>query len=1221
MLKGFFGAGFLFFCLALGAQETLAWNDFGQWKASGGERKIASGELTLLRNETKGFCQAAAPSVFFREKKDRQLILNAEMRVHDASAILLVTGYGADKKIRLWKIIRNLKGTTEWEAFRQAVLVPAEVRGISLACRINSAGGAVSLRKVSAEIRGMEHPEPGLELFRTVWLGTKNDRLPSGWRNYYQPGNESIYEIRPSSGGIVLAYQGGTARFGVEGDTLLPALPGGTVLRFSGRYKTSGKGRAALMAVFYGKGNSKLAEELSPAGSSASWNWIRHDFTVPAGTERMTFALLNIGTGQVVYLEAGLKTVPRSENKAEYPVRVFASPLEGNRIIHDGKYLFHTLEDSPSSLSFDFWGERAKTRDTALVLEVEKGLRVAGCYSSHPTVYRDEKPECSEILRGGVTFRRYAFRNPAAFRLIGATRQWCRQVVAAFEPEEKNGKQRDFQAYFYLDGPAGKSEERGFTVRVLPPMEQLPNPRKFRYYAWGDHDLSFPDQALFLKVIRKYEEAGLISRQRSTVPGLLRLDGILEKRGWNMHVPLQDYTQRRIMGRIVETLPDKRYAVDYAGKISAHHICPEYYTDSMLFRKALESTLAERFRQCRSRSGDWVFMDYEPWATMDSCYCEVCLGKFDRTLKSGARPSPAEIRKNYRAEWAAYRSDQSARVNRLTVNLVRKYNPDLIVTDYDYPVPFDKPGFERMFTNICKDPRLYEDCIAAHFQSFYHTHRKAAFDMIDVNIRHLKKPVFITPAISRNDIFQGSYTTDEETLSPRRFRQMVLAAATAGAQGVCIYPGNQIDGAFFPAVNRASYEIALFEDCFLKGERAEKEWKLECRPNRIFHLKDRRIELPRWSDFSGFRVHRFRNETLISLFNFNPREILYASIRPAGTLPGKIAVYDPVRKERITAKGGKLFTAEELSRLCFKIDPEDVLFLKIVPENALPSGLRERDLSSNETEYNDLLRKNSGASFQTVKWKGSEAFMTDADQDGRPEISLKTPLHTAQISLCGGVVQQWNVRGIPFCNTAETPLLRGLLWDFLLIPMTKYTLSDSNYTLESIRTAGDSFLITLKHIFEVKKLELVKQITFPLNQPRITADYRIRNIGSEPVEVSFWSHNYPAPGNPADPLSALEFRIGEKIIGKLPQEQICSYRGAKVLFFRKNDGNVAENVCVVRNTGTGSSLLLSCDAALLNQFYFWRGTVPSAEFMSRAVRLAPGETFRMTAGLEARSGK
>lgn len=1202
------------------------WEKLDQWSKGGANAALTfeNGTASLLGKGGKTYSEAVSPGWYQKITVPMQLSVKGEFSCRNiAAGYLLVTGFDAAGKVVLWKSVCPLPSNMDWTEKQFVVLIPSGIASLRFSVRISSGEGTVSFRNIRASLETLEKPLPGLELLRTVWLGTKNGKLPENWQVKFWPANESTYTVTPTRSGVELLYKAGGARFGIEPGLLLETFPAGTALRLSAKFRTSGDGKAALMVEFFGKNDRKLGEELSRSEASGTWSLVSLDFRVPSGTEKIRPYLLNVGKGSVTFLEASLCTISADLVTARFPVSVFASPLEGNRIIHQGRYLFNTIADSPVPLSFDFWGDRGETKDLAFVLEVPSGLKVAECFSSHPEAYRSETPEITAVRRDGMEYKRYSYRKTGAFSLMEPTRRWCRQLVTAFEPEDSKGPfPRDFEAYFYLTDGEKTSPLRKFTVRVLPSLEKRKNPKNFRIYAWSDHDMNFPDPALFQRSLSKYEEATLNSRGRSYRSEMRKLDAILEKRGWNMHCPMQDYTQKRIVGKMVDNLSDKRYTVEWNGKTGTHNICPEYYVDSPLFREKLEALFRDTFTRLGAKAGDWILMDYEPWAAMDSCYCPVCLKKFYATLPGGAKPAPDEIRRKYAREWAAFRCDQTARVNRLTVELAKKYNPGFTVIDYDYPVEFDKPGFETMFTSVCKDPRLYEDCISAHFSSYYHVLKKKAFDLIDVNVKSLRKPVFMTPSLSRNDVFQGSYTTDEETLNPKQFRQAILSGATAGTRGLCIFPGLQIDGSFFPQINLAMSEIAEFEELFLSGARDEKNWTVKCLPNREFKLEKGVMTLPDWKEFFGFRAHRDGKESVLSNFNFHPREPLYFSAVPDWkALPGKkVAVYDPIRKRRFVDGDKKCFTADEVGLLMFKVDPEDILFLRFVPaETGLPDGLEEVDSQKVRTEYESLFRTGSSAGFKPLRVNGMEAVLSDIDGDGRPEITVRTPAQTVSVALCGGSIQQWTVGKTPFAVPSQDIRLshRGLLWDYFLAPMSKYTSFDANYELIGVRANRDSIAVSLKYRNITQKIELEKTVTVHGGEAVIDAEYSLRNTAGESRNVSFWTHNFPFSG--VVPSNEFELLLDGKAIPPVPAEQLYTVGKNEPVAFPKTKvtGSVQASGMVAKCRTSGRTITLSMPSGEVGQFYFWIGKNTTAEMMTPLKMLNPGESFYTSVRIKA----
>ena len=144
---------------------------------------------------------------------------------------------------------------------------------------------------------------------------------------------------------------------------------------------------------------------------------------------------------------------------------------------------------------------------------------------------------------------------------------WRRQVIMAFEPvNSKISLPAEFKTWFYMQDDKSKSLKKELTVRVLPPLKKLPNPKDFPIFTWSDRDINFPAESLFMRVIKKYEEANLNSRQRQLRSVTQHLDRILEKRAWKMHNPEQDYTQTRIVRGFYD-LKDTRIAVNHNGQI------------------------------------------------------------------------------------------------------------------------------------------------------------------------------------------------------------------------------------------------------------------------------------------------------------------------------------------------------------------------------------------------------------------------------------------------------------------------------------------------------------------------------------------------------------------------------------------------------------------------------------------------------------------------------
>ena len=681
------------------------------------------------------------------------------------SGSVILTGLDEKNKVLVWKRLYTFKGSNDWRNVRTYIFIPSFVKKINLSMRINQGEGYVLFDNF--KILQIDNGLPdGVQLLKEEWLGVygKNiGKLPVNWMVKSWSAVETCSKVYADRQGVSLEWISGAAKIGIEPELWVTCVPVGTNLEMIARYKVSGKGKAQLVAEFYDKNDNKTGEQYSETGISNSWSNLSCIFTVPKNTTKMRFYLLNTGHGQVRYINAALYKTDKISAKKKFPVTVYCSPAEGNRIIYNDRTLFNTIVDSPNSLSFNFWGDRSGLKDLSFVIEIPADLKIIQCFNSHPAILSTATPEITDIKIDDKAYKRYAYKDLKAFSIMKPIIAWRRQVVMAFEPvSSKISLPVEFKTWFYMQDDKSKSLKKELIVSVLPPLKKLPNPKEFPIFTWDEGDINFPDMSLFLRVIKKYEEANLNSRQREWRPAIQCMDQILEKRGWNMHNPEQDYTEARIVRRFTNNLKDVNLAVDNNGKTEKRHICPEYFLTNQKFNDNLAKFLTDKYSRRKAKAGDYVLLDYEPWRTMEWCFCSRCRTAFSKKVHSKKVLSAKEITYRYPDEWVNFRIEQTAAINRKTATMIKKIVPGVIIVDYDYPIHFNSPQYHNFFKSIPKDSRSYEDCIDIHFSSFYHYQKKDAFDLIDINVKNLKKPVFMTPSLARNDKLHGAYTTTKK---------------------------------------------------------------------------------------------------------------------------------------------------------------------------------------------------------------------------------------------------------------------------------------------------------------------------------------------------------------------------------------------------------------------------------------------------------------------------
>ena len=1140
-------------------------------------------------------------------------MLNAES-VKSGSIVLI--GFDAKGKRVVWNRIFNIKGSYDWKTIKEYSFIPANVKVIRLSLRINSGKGCANFDNL--KISHIENSLPvGAQLIKKEWLGVyskSNNNLPPQWHKKSWSAMETRFTVTADRQGACLSWVSGGAKFGIEPDLWLKSVAAGTHLKLTARYKAYGEGKAVLMAEFYDKNERKTGEECSVPGKSGSWSNLSHVFTVPENTSQMRFYLLNRGRGTVRYISAALAKTNQKNAARKFPVTVYSSPTEGNRIIHNGQNLFNTIVNSPNSLSFDFWGQK-DLKDLAFVIEIPSSLKILQCFNSHPAILSVAIPEIKDFELNGKPYKRYIYKNLKAFSLMKPVVAWRRQVVMAFAPTKKEtALPTEFRTWYYMQDANSKSSKKELTIRVLPPLKKLPNPKNFPIYNWSDGDINFPERSLFMQVIKKYEEANLNSRQREWRPLLQEMDLILEKRGWYMHNPEQDYTQTRIVRQLIPSMENIRIAVDENGKLNKEHICPRFFLNNQKFTDIMRKFLIDKYRKLKAKAGDYVLLDYEPWRTMHWCFCPECRKEFSRKNNYSKIFSANEIISKYPEQWVNFRIAQTAAINRKTANIIKGIVPGMVIVDYDYPVKFNSPDYRKFYRSVPKDPQSYEDCIDIHFSSFYHYLKKDAFDLIDVNVKNLKRPVYMTPSLSRNDPLQGSYTTDEETLSPKQFRVKMLGAACSGSKGLCIYPGKQIDGMFFVEINRGMGEIAVIEDFLTKGKRHDSRIKLIPRPNKKIKTASKTINLPEWKPSSGHRVHKLDDKILISLFNFHTRYTLYTGLDVAPELlPEKITVEDAISKVRIAPGSGREFwTKKELLKdLLLKVPSMDVKFYILKPYVKRAKLIISQNNNLIHRQYQDELTKGKTKAFKPVINGKSRAVMTDFNNDGIPDIKVSTPAQEIVVSLKGGILLKWQTSSLTVTKGIGNQKQDSMCWDYFWDPIVKYSSNNQPYEIKSVRYNDSKFEINLKADFKSQNIQLQKTYFISTSKASVKVNYKITNIAKYSRSISFWSHNFPTLGA-TDKINDLSFKVGKSTVsGKGKNELVFLFQDNKVIKFKDSKvvGCFAKPKVICTNIKTKAAVKFEMAPDYLNQIYFYRGENPTFEWMTRKVKLRENQSF------------
>ena len=580
------------------------------------------------------------------------------------------------------------------------------------------------------------------------------DNLPLGWSVYNPPQEETIGRVRwvpndPRQGAQALSVEwidGG--HFIAAQPALTKVLSGTRHLAFQAYVKTADGGQGYLMAECLDGAGRVLREIRSNVIKNApDYVTCRARFVTHPNTSDVRLYCVNGGAGKVWFHWVTLQTdLKAATENAALPFVVSAEPAEGNRFWNNGEAVLHSFEDSPVSVSFAFWGDKAALKDPKLIVQVPDELTLAEAFNSEP------RPPVSHALaeftsrpitRNGKPYVEYTFPGPAALQRLLPRPYLHNHMCACFVPVPA-ARNRRFTVTYHAENGGKSGPERFFEMRILPPLERTPNPKRFVSHCWTVDDINFYDTALVERAARRFEEAALAGRERfaSGREEIHAVDQLLKRRGWKLfyETGLAGYGFRG-MG-----LP----AMDGEGKpsVNSHHFCPtRALADPKLAETRLIPTVRAALEKNRVENGEMVMLDYEPGSIANRyCFCEAC-----RTALATRFGIPVDkvatrrdILANYPREWGRFWAGQCDALIQRHVETFRQVNPTLEHALYCYPIWFNDPeATEQRLFNSPLDTRLNQRHVDLLALSFYYTTGKTALDLMDVNARTLRKPAYL----------------------------------------------------------------------------------------------------------------------------------------------------------------------------------------------------------------------------------------------------------------------------------------------------------------------------------------------------------------------------------------------------------------------------------------------------------------------------------------------
>lgn len=892
---------------------------------------FAAYAASIRQAKGENYCQFGQKVYLKPLTKPRKLNISAWVAADKAEAgSIVVVADTAQKKAVLWKTLASFKNSFDWKEFSGQLDIPAGVTGISLFVRLKGTGQiwiddcAMSFgdEAAAAPKDSVVSDSPENLLVNPELTGEINKltEMPAGWEKIQAPGYETVFNVKIISGtpnSLMINWESGGAKCGA-GPKTLKQLPAGQYI-FKGQCRTSDGSQAVL-------GMNNL---VSAAVSGSTWQPVSIYFKAGVSEECKLYCW-NIGQGNVEFRQLGVYATAQ-QDEAKFPLEVMVMPVE-NTVIWSGTPQVNSFENAPVPVAFDF-KKVSGFKTGSLVVEIPEALKITEAYNFHPSCMEKEIPVVDKVSKQGKTYLRYTFTNPRIFHLLQDKYAWARKLVMAIEPAKPLAS-KSFTVFWHLEADGAASPEQSFSFNLLPSLKKRTMPRNFPIFCWAMKDFCFADAGVTKKMTDNFELAGINVRPRCLIEceQYSNVDKQVVNEGWKLFVPNPDYAEIKFNRLGQNSLLAKAKMVQYnTGKMNPHHLCPTWFNTNPEFKEYLIGFLRDKYKTHNVNNGDIILFDIEPWQPMTWCFCEDCRRDFARRNNLAAVPSATEILDKHADAWSKFRCLQTAEMTKLNAEIFKQLYPDSKILDYDYAINFSKPDFRSTYYRVAKDPQLNEAYFDGHISSYYHYLDEQAFDLIETNVKNLKKDYYVICAIDKL-----GYLSKKKVLAPKRLRLLLLATAVNGGKGFAIYPGEHIDGSYLQMFNSTMHEIAEVEDILQNGRFIEKNIAVSLLPS---NKEDA-------AKYFRFRAQQLKDKTLVSLFNYGQENGIKVNIDLKRNDSTKYTVINVDNDSRLLPGKGQYWTAGNLSKLTLKLKPMSAVLLLVRQyqdsDSELPSAQTEK---------------------------------------------------------------------------------------------------------------------------------------------------------------------------------------------------------------------------------------------------------------------------------------
>jgi len=578
-----------------------------------------------------------------------------------------------------------------------------------------------------------------------------------------------------------------------------------------------------------------------------------------------------------------LSFASKAKAEAKPPLSGRCWPVEGNGNFFGDKPVFNTFYGRPVPLTFTLSGDKAKLKAPALVLYIPKSIELREAFQSYPFHQKDTIYQMARtaVTRNGQEYYRYKTRDdiiddiPPIFgwdTKLNPTGRYFQITIALDAPKSVTSG----ELYWAVENNGAELDEKHFSVRFHQPLP-IPSAKEmgqFRIMAWdAPSQLDYHDPALQIAGTDLLLAANIRDIQgfRNAQTRWGDVDRYRISRGMDvMYWPALLFNGPGPLKAtywdddLKDLLDDHQipWTIMANGKQSTTYASPIAVLQREDIHKGIIAQL-RKFIEDKPKV-DYLLVDYEPWFYKEFGFDPITLKAFRERYSISEPLTPDIILTKYQKQWSEFWVSISTQLTKLMVQSAHAIDPHIKTISYTYFHDYEvqPPGDQwKQFSGAAKDPRQEAEFINELMFSAYNSSGSDLVKNVRMSQRHIPNADISIVAPLAPEGTKWGYA-----LSPQQIYQEAILCAALGMKRFGLYPGINIDGAFYEELNKASQFVWAHEDFYYRGVDIHSQVTVTAATPGGGTATQ--------SDFA-YTAQKAHDKVLVSIFNFTDKDLQF----------------------------------------------------------------------------------------------------------------------------------------------------------------------------------------------------------------------------------------------------------------------------------------------------------------------------------------------------------